>query len=50
MQCYPPDKDWDMSWLGIGDATRAGVRREEIKSRAKLNTAVVADRVRGVYP
>lgn len=39
------EKDWDMPWLGIGDPSRSGARRDAKTGRAKLNAAIAADRV-----
>lgn len=35
-----------MPWLGIGDPSRVGTRREAKAGRTKLNAAIAADRVR----
>ena len=47
------EKDWDMPWLGIGDPSRSGSRRDAKNGRMKLNAAIAADRVSasgsGVY-
>ena len=41
------EKDWDMPWLGIGDPSRSGSRRDAKNGRIKLNAAIAADRVSG---
>ena len=35
-----------MPWLGIGDPSRVGTRKEAKAGRTKLNAAIAADRVR----